>query len=158
MPIGNLTSQLFANIYLNEFDDFIKHQFKIKNYVRFTDDFVIVSPDKELLLNLIPKIKQFLTKKLKLKIHPDKILIRKYNQGVDFLGYILFPYYRFLRTKTKRGIFRKLRKRVFEYKTGVISKETLGQSFNSYLVVLSHADTHSLEKNLKNQFDLWLKE
>lgn len=158
LPIGNLTSQLFANIYLNEFDYFIKHQLKIKNYVRFTDDFVIVLPDKESLLILIPKIKRFLAKKLKLKVHPDKILIRKYNQGVDFLGYVLFPYYRFLRTKTKRGIFRKLKKRVFEYRTGVISKEILEQSFNSYFGVLSHADTYELQEDLKNQFWDWLNE
>ncbi|MGA2667072.1 MAG: RNA-directed DNA polymerase [Patescibacteria group bacterium] len=158
IPIGNLTSQLFANIYLNEFDYFIKHSLKVKYYVRYTDDFVIVSDNERCLLNLIPKIKAFLTTKLKLEIHPNKILIRKFRQGIDFLGFVVFPKHRLLRTKTKRRIFQKLKLGVKEYKTGLISEETIKQSLNSYLGVLSHANTYELHQELENQYWFWLRE
>ncbi|MCX6720660.1 MAG: reverse transcriptase/maturase family protein [Candidatus Staskawiczbacteria bacterium] len=158
LPIGNLTSQLFANIYLNEFDQFIKHKLKVKNYVRYTDDFVIISNDKTYLENLIASISSFLSDKLSLKLHPKKVSICKFRQGIDFLGYIVLPHYRLLRTKTKNRIIKKLKNRVEEYKNKIIDKKSLEQSLNSYLGVLSHADTHGLEQYLKNQFWFWLNE
>jgi len=108
LPIGNLTSQLFANIYLNQFDQFIKHQFRVKYYTRYTDDFVIISNSAEFLTSLIPKIKKFLLDNLKLELHPDKIIIRKLRQGVDFLGYVVLPHYRILRTKTKKRMLKRI--------------------------------------------------
>lgn len=158
LPIGNLTSQLFANIYLNEFDQFVKHRLKIKNYVRYTDDFVIVSYDKSFLENLIEPIRKFLRDTLALELHPRKVTIRKLHWGIDFLGYIVLPHHRLLRTKTKQRILRKLRKRVSEYKNGIITKQTLEQSLRSYLGVLSHANTHKFGDELKNQFWFWLTE
>ncbi len=158
LPIGNLTSQLFANIYLNEFDQFVKHKLKIKHYIRYTDDFIIVANDKAYLENLIAPIRSFLSNKLSLQLHPKKITIRNFHQGIDFLGYIVFPHHRLLRTKTKQRIFRKLEKRVREYKDGRITKQTLRQSLHSYLGVLSHANTYRLEQELKNQFWYWLSE
>jgi len=156
LPIGNLTSQLFANIYLNEFDQFVKQRLKIKHYVRYTDDFIIVAGDKFYLENIIVPIRSFLTEKLALELHPKKITIRKFHQGIDFLGYIVLPYYRLLRTKTRQRIFKKLKKRVEEYKRGVVSEQTLEQSLQSHLGVLSHADTYKLGQELKNQFWFWL--
>lgn len=158
LPIGNLTSQLFANIYLNEFDQFLKHRWKIKNYIRYTDDFVIVSDDKSFLENLIEPIRELLHNKMVLGLHPRKVVIRKLHWGIDFLGYIVLPHYRLLRTKTKQRILRKLHKRVSEYKNGVITKQTLEQSLQSYLGVLSHANTHKFGDDLKNQFWFWLSE
>jgi len=158
LPIGNLTSQLFANIYLNEFDQFVKHELKIKQYIRYTDDFVIVANDELYLENLIPPIRSFLSEKLALELHSKKITIRKFRQGIDFLGYIILPYHRLLRTKTKKRMFRKLKKRVEEYKEGLITKQTLEQSLQSYLGVLSHADTYKLSNELKNQFWFWFTE
>jgi retron-type reverse transcriptase len=158
LPIGNLTSQLFANIYLNEFDQFIKHKLKVKHYIRYTDDFVIVAENKLYLENLIPPIRSFLSDKLALELHPKKITIRKFHQGIDFLGYIVLPHHRLLRTKTRQRIFRKLKKRIDEYKMGVISEQTLEQSLQSYLGVFSHADTYELSNELKNQFWFWLNE
>lgn len=93
LPIGNLTSQLFANVYMDKFDQYVKHILKVKYYARYTDDFVVISDSKDYLLSLITEISLFLNHKLKLTIHPKKIEIRKYSQGVDFLGYIVFPYY-----------------------------------------------------------------
>ena len=158
LPIGNLTSQLFANIYLNEFDQFVKHKLKVKCYIRYTDDFVIGTEDKLYLENLIAPIRFFLSDKLALELHPKKVTIRKFHQGIDFLGYIVLPHHRLLRTKTKQRIFRKLKKRVEEYKKGVVNKQTLEQSLQSYLGVLSHANTYILEQKLKNQFWFWSNE
>jgi len=155
LPLGNLTSQLFANIYLNEFDQFIKHKLKIKHYVRYTDDFVIVNGNKLYLENLIVSIRSFLSNELALELHPKKVTMRKFHQGVDFLGYILLPHHRLLRTKTKKRIFRKLKKKTEEYKNGVISKQTLEQSLQSYLGVLSHANAYKIGQKLKNQFWFW---
>lgn len=107
IPIGNLTSQLFANIYLNELDYFVKHSLKVKYYARYTDDFVIISDQRNYLEDIILPTKSFLRSKLKLELHPHKISIRKLKQGIDFLGYVLLPKYRILRTKTKRRMFKR---------------------------------------------------
>ena len=153
LPIGNLTSQLFANVYLNAFDQFVKNELKIKRYLRYTDDFVIISDNKPYLENLITPISEFLHNHLKLSLHPKKVSIRTYYQGIDFLGYVVLPHYRLLRTKTKQRIYRKLRQRVSEYRSGTITQETLEQSLQSYLGVLSHADAYQLSQDLQNQ--LW---
>jgi len=158
LPIGNLTSQLFANIYLNEFDQFVKHELKIKDYLRYTDDFIVVANDEKYLKKILKSIKEFLEQKLQLKLHPNKIIIKKFRQGVDFLGYIILPFYRLIRTKTKQRILRKLKGKIQEYKTGKINQRTLEQSLQSYLGVLSHANTYELSQNLKNKFWWWLKE
>ena len=158
LPIGNLTSQIFANIYLNEFDQFIKHKLKVKHYIRYTDDFVIVARNKLYLENIITLISSFLTKKLALELHPKKIFIRKFRQGIDFLGYVVLPHHRLLRAKTRQRIFKKLEKRVKEYKNGIISRLTLEQSFQSYFGVFSHANTYKYWQELKNQFLFWLSE
>lgn len=108
LPLGNLTSQLLVNIYLNELDQFIKHKLKIKNYIRYADDFVVLNEDRDYLIQLIPKIANFLDQKLKLKLHPDKVFIKTLASGVDFLGWVHFFDHRFLRTATKKKMFRNL--------------------------------------------------
>ncbi len=152
IPIGNLTSQLFANIYMNEFDQFVKHKLKVKNYFRYTDDFVIVANDRDYLHGILPIVKTFLKEKLKLELHPKKVSIRKFHQGVDFLGYVIFPKYRILRSKTRRRIFKKLRRKVSDRRLGKITEQTLEQSLQSYLGVLSHANAYKLGESLKNEF------
>jgi len=155
VPIGNLTSQLFANIYMNEFDQFVKHGLKIKNYLRYTDDFIIVSANRQYLEGLINPIKSYLSDKLALELHPKKVTIDKFNQGIDFLGYIALPHHRMIRTKTRRRMFRKLRKQADKYKSGVISEDSYLQSLNSYLGVMSHADAYELSNKMKNQCWFW---
>ncbi|RJQ35551.1 RNA-dependent DNA polymerase [Candidatus Parcubacteria bacterium] len=152
LPIGNLTSQLFTNVYMNELDQYIKNKLKIKHYVRYTDDFVIVSEDKNYLMNILKPISKFLSDKLLLQLHPKKLSIRKYNQGIDFLGYIIFPQHKLIRTKTKKRIFRKLKYRKTEYENNKITKYTYNQSLQSYLGVLSHADAYDFSNDLKNWF------
>lgn len=143
IPIGNLTSQLFANIYLNELDQFVKHSLRVKNYARYTDDFVIVANERHCLEELLPKIRQFLAERLALTLHPHKVSILRASRGVDFLGYVLRPHHRLLRARTRRRIFGKLRR-------GQITE----QSLQSYLGVLAHANAYRLSEELKNGY--WL--
>ncbi len=158
IPIGNLTSQLFANVYMNGFDQYMKHDLKVKYYARYTDDFVIISDDKNYLGKLLSPIRLFLKEKLKLELHPDKVSIRKYHHGIDFLGYVVLPYHIKLRTKTKKRMLSKLNGQMEKYKEGIIDKSTLFVSFQSYLGVLSHADTYHLRENSKNNFWFWLND
>jgi len=132
VPIGNLTSQLFANIYLNELDQFVKHRLKVKFYLRYCDDFVILENDLVELEKLIPEIKYFLYSKLKLELHPNKIIIRKLNQGIDFLGYVVLPHYRVLRTKTKRRMLKKANE----------------GNMQSYLGLIKHCSSYGLRQKL----------
>lgn len=135
---------------MNEFDTFIKHVLKVRYYARYTDDFIIVSNNQEYLRNIIFPIKDFLKEKLQLELHPKKVSIRKLHQGIDFLGYVVFPKHCLIRTKTKRRILTKLKKKILAYKSGNISELTLRQSLQSYLGVLSHANAYRLAEELKN--------
>jgi RNA-directed DNA polymerase len=156
LPIGNLTSQLLANVYMNEFDQFVKRRLSVAFYARYTDDFVIVSQDKKFLCELLPIFTNFLDIKLKLSLHPDKVSIHKIHNGVDYLGYIIFPYHQLLRTKSRHRIYRELSKRIAEYKQGKVSEDTPKQSLQSYLGTLSHADAYEVREDLKNSFWYWL--
>jgi len=130
IPLGNITSQIFANIYLDKLDKFAKHKLKIKYYIRYCDDFIILSCDKLYLQNLVPIINEFLENNLKLSLHPNKIIIRKYCQGIDFLGYVCFPYYRILRPKTKKRMLKKIN----------------GKNMQSYFGILKHCDGYKVKK------------
>ncbi|OGN14877.1 MAG: hypothetical protein A3J47_02655 [Candidatus Yanofskybacteria bacterium RIFCSPHIGHO2_02_FULL_43_22] len=138
LPLGNLTSQLFVNIYMNEFDQFVKHGLKVKHYIRYADDFVVFSHDKTWLEELLPRIADFLKERLKLQIHPDKIYLKTLASGVDFLGWVHFPDHRTLRTTTKRRMFKK------------IKENSKPETVNSYLGLLKHGNTF----NLKHQVEL----
>ena len=155
IPIGNLTSQLFSNIYLNELDQFIKKELKVKHYVRYADDFILLDKNKDALLGAVEDIKIFLDRQLKLSLHPKKISLRKLFWGIDFVGYIALPHHQVLRTKTKKRIFRKLKEGVEDFKIGKIQEETLSQSIQSYLGILKHANTYKLEKEIKN--NIWFR-
>lgn len=150
IPLGNVTSQLFANIYLNELDQFIKHKLKIKYYIRYTDDFIIVHEDKQYLENIIPIIKDFLQKNLKLNLHPHKIILRKYIQGIDFLGYVLLPYYTILRTKTKKRMFRKIKENKLKLNQKLIFRDSFEQFLQSYYGILKHCNSEKIKLELKN--------
>ncbi|HVU06626.1 MAG TPA: RNA-directed DNA polymerase [Candidatus Paceibacterota bacterium] len=142
-------------MYMNEFDQFVKHELKEKYYARYTDDFVIISDDASYLKSLVPKIKHFLREKLRLNLHPKKVTIRKSSQGIDFLGYIILPHRIAVRTKTKKRMIRKLKWTVKQYQSGEVTEDNLSASLQSYLGVLSHADAHEFSEDLKNQFLFW---
>ncbi len=138
LPLGNLTSQLLVNIYMNEFDQYVKHKLKTKYYIRYADDFVILQNDKIELEKILEKMKEFLENKLKLSMHPDKVFIKTISSGVDFLGWVHFPKHRVLRNATKKRMFRKL---------ALNTKEEVRQS---YLGVLSHGNAYKLKKKIWN--------
>jgi retron-type reverse transcriptase len=93
IPLGNVTSQLFANLYLNELDDFVKQTLREKYYLRYCDDFIILSNDRFHLKNIIDVIRKFLDENLRLELYLKKVIIRKLGQGIDFVGYVLFDRY-----------------------------------------------------------------
>lgn len=132
LPLGNLTSQLFVNIYLNEFDRFVKHKLKVKYYIRYADDFVVPSKDKEYLKEILKEMERFLEDKLKLSIHRNKTFIKSLASGIDFLGYIIFPNHIILRTKTKTRMLARVDKK----------------NLPSYLGLLSHCNGYKLREKI----------
>jgi len=139
IPLGNLTSQIFANIYLNELDQFIKNDLNIKYYLRYADDFIVLNSNKCFLLQCIKTLKQYLRRNLRLELHPNKIELRKLTWGVDFCGYTVLPHYILPRAKTRRRIFKK-----------VLKTEITNQSLQSYLGYFLHANSFKITQMLKN--------
>ena len=115
LPLGNLTSQLLVNIYMHEFDMYIKQELQTRYYIRYADDFVILSDDKNYLKTILPKIETFLKDRLHLKLHPDKVYIKTYGSGVDFLGWVHFTHHRVIRTTTKKKIIKNMKIEGSEY-------------------------------------------
>lgn len=149
IPLGNLTSQLFSNAYLNQFDHFVKRELRVKHYVRYADDFIILSREREYLEKLAPTLNKFMETKLKLCLHPSKIVIRKIHQGIDFLGVIVFPTHIILRTKTKNRMFRKIKARKKELELGFIDKKSFSQSLQSYFGILTHCRGRGIKKEIE---------
>lgn len=144
--MGNLTSQLLINIYMNEFDQFIKHKLKQRYYIRYADDFVFLSSDKNELEKLIIIIQEFLWKKLKLEIHPNKLFIKTIASGVDFLGWVHFPHHRVLRTSTKRRMMKKI-------KNLDRNDERVKSVAESYFGLLSHGNGYMLKTKIENYLE-----
>ncbi len=147
LPLGNLTSQLLVNIYMNEFDQFMKHVLKVKYYIRYADDFVILHQDKKKLEDILrypPEravsvragIVRYLREKLKLELHPDKVFLKTFASGVDFLGWVHFPTYKVLRTSTKKRMFKRLNEK----------------NTDSYLGMLSHGNGYKLQSYIQKTF------
>ena len=132
----SLTSQLLVNIYMNEFDQFAKHTLKARHYIRYADDFVFLSLDREWLVSLLPRISDFLQECLSLDLHPDKVCISTLASGIDFLGWVHFSDHRVLRTSTKRRMLKAI---------GGNPSEAV---VTSYLGMLSHGNAHKLSKSL----------
>ncbi len=137
LPLGNLTSQLLVNVYMNEFDQYVKHKLKAKYYIRYADDFVFMSDEKKELEELLPKISSYLSKTLHLRLHPDKVFMRTLASGIDFLGWVHFPDHRVLRTATKRRMFK-----------GIEIQQGKEEVVQSYTGLLSHGNGWKLQKQL----------
>ncbi|MFA6158538.1 MAG: reverse transcriptase/maturase family protein [Candidatus Paceibacterota bacterium] len=133
LPLGNLTSQLLVNIYMNEFDQFVKHKIGAKYYVRYADDFVTLSDDKEYLERVLSRMGEFLKSNLRLALHPDKVYIKTLASGVDFLGWVHFPHHRVLRGATRRKMLRNL------------ANDPKEAARISYLGLLKHGNAKRLE-------------
>lgn len=147
LPIGDLTSQLFSNIYLNEFDNMIKRRFKIRHYGRYVDDFYVVHPSKAYLKSLIPEIRTFLKERLGLTLHPKKIYLQPYTHGVAFLGAFVKPYRKYAIPRSVNN-FRSKAKKIISFSTR--DELTIGQleairaSLNSYLGYLGHYKSYKI--------------
>jgi len=137
LPLGNLTSQLMVNVYMNEFDQFMKRKLKAKYYVRYCDDFVIVLENRNDLKKFVPVISEFLKTQLKLSLNPDKVFIKTLSSGIDFLGWINFPRHLVLRTATKKRILKR------------IGEKSSVETVASYLGLLSHGNMHKLSAKIE---------
>jgi len=169
IPIGNLTSQLFANIYLNKLDEHVKYELKIKYYIRYMDDFIILHESKQSLHEIKEKINLFLVS-MKLTLHPRKVNICPITLGIDFLGYRIFNNHRLVRKSTVKRFLKGAKKKLKKYDSGImnfdmsemqsISEHTqkslifdkLMESFNSWEAYMSHANSHALKKSLYQEY------
>ena len=144
MPLGNLTSQFFANIYLNELDQFVKHKLKARYYIRYVDDFVLLHSSKSQLKIWKKQIQEFLKEKLKLELHPDKSKIINLSKGIDFVGFRNFYYYRLLRKRNIKNMKRKIKL----FNQGKISKEKFSEIFQGWKAYASWADSYNLRLHI----------
>lgn len=142
LPLGNLTSQLFSNVYMNVFDQFVKHTLRVKYYIRYADDFVLFSHNRQYLSQVLSLLQDFLHRELHLEMHPNKIELRTVASGVDFLGWIHFPHHRVLRTTTKRRILR------------AVDHQPSKQTLASYQGLLKHGDAVEFRHQIDTIFRL----
>jgi len=142
LPLGNLTSQLFCNIYMNELDQFVKHKLRVKHYIRYADDFVFLSDNQIELQRLVSKISLFLQNRLRLFLHPDKVFIKTLASGVDFLGWVHFSRHRVLRSVSRRRMFKR------------VQKNPKNEVLQSYIGLLSHGNTFGVKADLLNSYYL----
>lgn len=138
LPLGNLTSQLLVNIYMNKLDQFAKHTLKAKYYVRYADDFVFFSSDRKWLDDILPQVQEFLWSELRLTLHPDKISIRTLASGIDYLGWVHFGDHRVLRTATRRRMFQ-----------GIKRKKGDVATVQSYLGMMTHGNAHKVRQKVE---------
>ncbi len=136
LPLGNATSQIFANIYLNELDWFVKRELKARFYVRYNDDFVILDESSERLTRFLSEIRKFVSGRLKLEIPPNKCSLRKSLWGVDFLGFTVSNKFTLLRKSTKGKMKAKLNRK----------------NIISYLGMLSHCNSFDLRAKILASF------
>ncbi|MCX6989654.1 MAG: RNA-directed DNA polymerase [Chlamydiae bacterium] len=151
LPIGNLTSQVFANFYMNPFDHYMKKELGIKYYGRYVDDFVVVHHDKEYLKELIPKVRGFLDEELKLKLHPKKIYLQHYGKGVSFLGAFIKPNRIYVNHRSVRNFREAIQRQnaiIEEDPPTVEEKQHFLSSMNSYLGMMLPYKSYTLRKKI----------
>ncbi len=146
MPLGNLTSQFFANVYLNELDYFVKYKLRAKYYIRYVDDFVILHNSKRQLEIWKVEIDKFLRQELKLELHKDKSRIIPLSKGIDFVGFRNFYYFRLLR---KRNI-KKMLIKIKLFREGLLPYEKLLESHQGWNAYAKWANSHKLREKVSN--------
>ena len=154
LPLGNLTSQFFANVYLNWFDHYVQKELRIGKYLRYVDDFALFSNDREILAAARPKIEDYLAT-LRLKVHPHKTRLQETSQGMNFLGFRVLPDRLRVRNDNLRKGRRRLKDLKSDYLNGIISKEQVYGSIQSWFAHLAHADTWHLRQQILAEID-WL--
>ena len=153
MPIGNLLSQVFANIYLDALDQYCKRTLRIHFYIRYMDDVIILSDSKAQLHEWKSLINDFLERKLRLSLN-QKTCIRPVSQGIEFVGYRIWPHYVTIRKSTTLQMRRNLRRRQEEYRRGKISMKEAFTTLECYLGMLKHCDCKMFRKRLIEDFVL----
>src|SRR3989344_3258555 len=153
MPLGNLTSQFFANVFLNELDKFVKHKLKARFYIRYVDDFVILHEDKYVLNSYKPEIEKFLINKLGLELHPKKSKVIDLRRGIDFLGFRNFYYYKLLRKANLRKIKRKLSLFKESFDNKLITYDEIYESMRGWVSYARQANTFRLRQNFSKQIE-----
>jgi hypothetical protein len=151
LPIGNLSSQVFANFYMDMFDHFVKHDLGIKYYGRYVDDFIIVHQSKDYLKRLIPILRTFLTEELGLSLHPKKIYLQHYAKGLTFLGVVIKPNRIYIGARTKGNFYEAIQRQnvvIQDHKPGKAEQAQFLSSINSYLGILQHYHTYNLRKKM----------
>lgn len=148
IPVGNLTSQLFANLFLDALDKYVKETLAVKEYFRYMDDFVILSPDKAYLRELLKQIEEFLLSELGLRLNPKTTIINCKN-GVDFCGYRHWPDHK----KVRKSSIRKMRKTIKAYENGKISDAKFDKSLQSWLGHIKHADAFLLREGTMQRIE-----
>jgi len=148
LPIGNLTSQFFANLYLNELDYFIKFDLRIRYYLRYMDDFLIFSNEKIMLVEVKERIRNFLHASLELRLHKDKSQIYSTSEGIKFLGFRLFSGYRRLASDNLRRFKKQLDKFDSLFANGKITKEAVSDSLRCWVAHSKYANTVTLRRNI----------
>ena len=148
IPVGNLTSQLFANIYLDKLDKYVKHTLGAKQYIRYMDDFIILSPDKDELRRWLADIEVFLRDELRLALNPKTAILAAKN-GIDFVGYK----HRATHRKVRPDSIKRVKKTIKKCESGKITKERLQKSTQSWDGHAGHADSYNLRKKIKTLAD-----
>lgn len=150
IPVGNLTSQLFANVYGNKLDKFCKHVLHIPLYIRYMDDFIILTDDLEQLKEWVKRIEEFLETEMLLHINPKSTILYAKN-GIDFCGFIHYTDHK----KVRKQSVRRLKKAVKAYEMGEIEKEAFVRQYESRLGHMSHADTYHITKAVEYELMFW---
>lgn len=144
IPVGNLTSQIFANVYLNKLDQFIKHELKAQYYIRYMDDFIILSEDPAYLRRLLAEIETFLRWELRLELNPKTTILAAKN-GINFVGYIHFAGHK----KIRKAAMRRLKKLLRAFETGEVELDYFNRSIESRFGHMAHADTFQLIRDTR---------
>lgn len=147
IPIGNLTSQFFANVYLNPLDHFVEEQLRCKRYIRYCDDFVVLADDKGWLHEVKSQMEEYLIS-LRLKLHQRKSQVFPVKEGTDFLGYRVFPTHRRVRRNNVTRFRRRMRRLQKAYANDEVSLSHIKQPIQSWLGHISHADSYGLKRQL----------
>jgi hypothetical protein len=147
MPLGNWTSQFFANIYLNELDQYVKHTLKVKHYIRYVDDFVILNESKHDLQRYEAVIREFLLT-IKLQLHPSKCSIIPLHRGVSFLGFRIYPYHKLVRARNLHKIQQKLEDLLHQYRNGAVDASRVLESLQGWSAYATHGNTYQLRMKL----------
>lgn len=153
MPLGNLTSQFFANVYLNKLDYFVKHNLRAKYYIRYVDDFVLLHSSKKQPTLWKEQINEFLKNKLDLELHPDKSKISKLNKGINFLGYRIFFYHKLIRKSNLKNFERKFNQLKILFEQEIVSREKVVEFLEGWLAYCSHANTYKYRRYLVRTFN-----